>query len=450
VDGGPDPQLFQRIVERSVYVYAIVDASTRLTYVSPSCRDLLGYDPEELRGTLALDLVRPEYRDATIGGLGDLLQFPGQGVPIVVGLAHRNGSTVFVEMGANTELDHPAVEGIIVRLRPYDDQRLLDEYLEALATSVPIEQTLQPLTDSVRAQHLQSEVAIAYDWDGERFKTAIDSGLPATLAGRADPEGVVHAPWLEALRTGSPVAADDLTALEPALAEAARNAGFEACWAYPVPVPPDGARLACLIVWRTIPGGPMLGHDEALTRSVRLAALGFERRHGEELLRHAAMHDTLTGIPNRSHFFEALDRMLADPTDARSAVLFADLDGFKEINDTYGHGVGDEVLTVVARRLQANIRPGDLVARVGGDEFAVLCAAITSDDQATLVADRLIEAIGQPITIGLITVAVGISIGVAFHEPDRPDEPRLVDAADHALYEAKQKGKNRWIVASSA
>jgi len=410
----------------------------------------LGYDPDELIGTLALDLVGPEYRDATIGALADLMEFPGQGVPIVVGLAHRNGSTVFVEMGANTELDNPAVKGIIVRLRPYDDQRLLDEYLEALATSVPIEQTLQPLADSIRAQHLQSEVAIAYDWNDGRFTTAIDSGLPAALAGRADPDGVDHAPWVEALRTGSPAVAADLTALEPALAQAAEAAGYQACWAYPVPVPPDGARLACLIVWRTIPGGPMLGHAAALTRSVRLAALGFERRHGEELLRHAAMHDTLTGIPNRSHFFEALDRLLAEPNDTRSAVLFADLDGFKEINDSFGHGVGDEVLAVVARRLQANIRPGDLVARVGGDEFAVLCSSITSDDQATLVADRLIEAIGHPITVGRVTVAVGISIGVAFHDPHQVHDPRLVDAADHALYEAKQLGKNRWIVATPA
>ena len=79
----------------------------------------------------------------------------------------------------------------------------------------------------------------------------------------------------------------------------------------------------------------------------------------------------------------------------------------------------------------------------------MLCSSITVDEQATLVADRLIEAIGHPITVGRVTVAVGMSIGVAFHEPDQVHDPRLVDAADHALYEAKQMGKNRWIVATS-
>ena len=448
MDDHPHPELFRRIIEHSVYVHVVVDASTRLTYISPSCRDLFGYEPSELIGTLALDLVRAEFRDAVAGALADLLLHPGEGVPIVVGVAHRDGSTVYVEVGANAELDNPVVNGIMVRLRPYDDQRLLDEYLEVLAASVPLEQTLQPLADSIRVQHLGSEVAIAYEWDGTRFARAIDTGLAGALAGRTDPPDATRLPWIEALRTGQPVFVADPTGLDPTLTPVALAAGLAACWAYPVPVPPDGARLACLIVWRSLPGAPMLGHQVALQRSVRLAALGFERRHNEQLLLHAARHDTLTGIPNRSHFFEALDRVLDIASGPRSAVLYADLDGFKDVNDTFGHGVGDEVLAVVARRLQANIRPGDLVARVGGDEFAVLCTAVGSDLQATRVADRLIEAVGRPITIGTITVSVGLSVGVAFHDPGRT-APHIVDAADHALYEAKQGGKNRWIVASS-
>ena len=449
MDDQPHPDLFRRIIEHSVYVHLVVDVSTRLTYISPSCLDLLGYDPAELIGTLALDLVRAEFRDAVAGALADLLEHPGEGVPIVVGVAHRNGSTVYVEVGANAELDNPVVNGVMVRLRPYDDQRLLDEYLEVLAASVPLEQTLQPLADSIRVQHLGSEVAIAYEWDGSRFATSIDTGLAGALAGRADPAAASHLPWVEALRSGRPAFVTEPKGLDPALAPVAAATGLAACWAYPVPVPPDGARLACLIVWRSMPGAPMLGHQVALERSVRLAALGFERRHSEQLLVHAARHDTLTGIPNRSHFFEALNRVLGSETGSRSAVLYADLDGFKEVNDTYGHGVGDEVLAVVARRLQGNIRPGDLVARVGGDEFAVLCTKVGSDQQATGVADRLIAAVGRPITIGTITVTVGLSIGVAFHDPGRT-APHIVDAADRALYAAKESGKNRWIVAAPA
>jgi diguanylate cyclase (GGDEF)-like protein/PAS domain S-box-containing protein len=442
--------LFRRIVERSVYVYVVVDVTTRLIYVSPSCQDLFGYTPDELVGTSALDLVGADDQPSIVGALADLLDHPGEGVPVVVGVRHKDGSTVFVEVGANAELDNPVVAGIMVRIRPYDDQRLLDEYLEALAMSVPLEQTLQPLTESIRAQHIGCEVAVAYDWDGSRFASAVDTGLPAALAGRADPAGGVRLPWVDALRSGQPALVETTADLDPAIRPTAETAGLGACWAYPVPVPPDGTRLACLIVWRPTPGLPMLGHQAALDRSVRLASLGFERRHGEDLLRHAALHDTLTGIPNRSHFFQALDRVLAQPGPARSAVLFADLDGFKDINDTHGHGIGDEVLAIVAQRLQANIRPDDMAARVGGDEFAVLCANLASDAQAIGVADRLIQAVGLPITVGTIAVRVGLSIGLAFHDPADLSEPGLIDAADHALYQAKQAGKNRWIVAAPA
>lgn len=451
VDPSAHPDFFRKIIEQSVYVWCAIDRDLRLTYASAGSEQLLGYRPEEMIGRPALDLIHPDFHEQALSDLADLVAHPGQGVPVVVGLRHRDGSTVFVEIGGQVHLDDPQIEAMVLRLRPYDDQQLLERYLEALATSVPVEQTLLPLVGSIQAQHLTSQVSLAYDWvpSAGRFASAVGTDLPAVLAGASDVEGA-EPPWVTAIRSQVPVVVASIDQLPEPYRRAAAAARLGSCWAYPVPVPPDGAFLACLVVWLEAEGAPMIGHGAALEHSVWLAALGFERRHSEQLLLHAALHDTLTGIPNRSHFFGELQRIEhPDPGDdrGRCAVLFADLDGFKEINDTFGHGVGDQVLSVIARRLEGAVRPGDVVARVGGDEFAVLCTDLDTDSEATAVAERLIEVASQPIAIGEITARVGISIGVAFRDPASEVEERLVDAADHALYRAKQAGKGQWVVA---
>jgi diguanylate cyclase (GGDEF)-like protein/PAS domain S-box-containing protein len=472
VDPSDHPDFFRKIIEESVYLWCAVDHTMTLTYVSAGSNQLLGYRPDQMVGRPALDFIHPDYHERSLADMAELVAHPGHGVPVVIGLRHREGTTVFVEVGGQVHLDDPDIQGIVLRLRPYDDQQLLEQYLEALATSVPVEETLLPLVGSIQAQHLTSQVALAYDWvdAAQRFASTVDTGLPPLLAGAADrlaaepgdaepdprathPVGALEAPpWVSAIRTELPVIVSSIDQLPDPYREAAAAAGLGSCWVYPVPVPPDGAFLACLIVWLEAAGEPMIGHGPALAHAVWLAALGFERRHSEQLLLHAALHDTLTGIPNRSHFFGELNRIEhpdpgAGDRGGHSAVLFADLDGFKDINDTYGHGVGDQVLAVIARRLESAVRPGDVVARVGGDEFAVLCTDLDADGEATAVAERLIEVVSRPIAIGEVTATVGLSIGVAFHDPAAEVEGRLVDAADHALYQAKQSGKGRWVVA---
>ncbi|MGZ4706484.1 MAG: diguanylate cyclase domain-containing protein [Acidimicrobiales bacterium] len=454
MDPSAHPDFFRKIIEQSVYVWCAIDRDMTLTYASAGSLQLLGYRPDEMVGRHALELIHEDYHEQSLSDVADLVAHPGEGVPVVLGLKHRDGSTVFVEIGAQVHLDDPQIQAIVLRLRPYDDQQLLERYLEALATSVPVEQTLLPLVGSIQAQHLTSQVSLAYDWvpDVHRFARAVDSGLPPILAGAGDrfADAADEPPWATAIRTELPVIVSSIDQLPASYRDAAAAAHLGSCWVYPVPVPPDGAFLACLIVWLEAPGAPMIGHGAALEHSVWLAALGFERRHSEQLLLHAALHDTLTGITNRSHFFGELSHVEhPDPGDDRGhcAVLFADLDGFKEINDTFGHGIGDQVLAIIATRLQGAIRPGDVVARVGGDEFAVLCTDLDADGEATVVAERLIEVVSHPIVIGEVTAVVGLSIGIAFHDPAAEVEERLVDAADHALYRAKQTGKGRWVVA---
>lgn len=181
------------------------------------------------------------------------------------------------------------------------------------------------------------------------------------------------------------------------------------------------------------------------------ARLFSERRAFEARLEHQAFHDGLTNLPNRALFLDRLEQALArtrrdgDPV----GVLFMDLDRFKMVNDSLGHDVGDELLTAVAQRLNVCLRPGDTLARYGGDEFTVLLERLRFDGDAIEVAERLLRSLAEPFTLQERQVFVSASIGVSI-----ASQPLLHDAdplreADLAMYRAKERGKGRWEVFES-
>jgi diguanylate cyclase (GGDEF)-like protein/PAS domain S-box-containing protein len=166
------------------------------------------------------------------------------------------------------------------------------------------------------------------------------------------------------------------------------------------------------------------------------------RRAAEEQLIHQAMHDSLTGLPNRMLFMDRLRRTLSEQERSiLTAVLFIDLDGFKAINDSLGHGVGDQVLQEIAGRLEGCLRPSDTVARLGGDEFVVLCPDLPGPASAGEIAQRLALAVDMPISVGGHTTTVTASIGVAVASGPLADPEKLVRDADSAMYHAKTRGQ---------
>lgn len=173
-----------------------------------------------------------------------------------------------------------------------------------------------------------------------------------------------------------------------------------------------------------------------------------EQRALHQHLAHQALHDALTGLPNRRRFYESVEHAVATSDPERTvAVLFIDLDDFKQINDTLGHDAGDGVLVTVAERLRSAVRSADSVCRFGGDEFGVLCAGIRGDHEAAEVAARTLAALDAPIDLGGREVSVSVSVGVAVAEPGTGDGPALVRTADQAMYQAKRMGKHRSVVA---
>jgi diguanylate cyclase (GGDEF)-like protein/PAS domain S-box-containing protein len=166
-----------------------------------------------------------------------------------------------------------------------------------------------------------------------------------------------------------------------------------------------------------------------------------ERRRNAEELFHRAVHDPLTGLANRVLLVDRLTVALAraDRQARRLGVLYVDLDGFKVVNDTWRHAVGDEVLRTVAQRLTAAVRPQDTVARFGGDEFVVLCEDLADGDDACQVAERVLAALHRPIPHRAGTCQLTASIGVVLAD-GQLDPAELIEAADRAMYRAKRRG----------
>ncbi len=197
----------------------------------------------------------------------------------------------------------------------------------------------------------------------------------------------------------------------------------------------DGRTLA--IHHEPMPDGGWVSTHEDIT----------ERRRAAAQIERMAHHDALTGLPNRRRFREHLDAKLAcDPGAQVVAVLSIDLDRFKNVNDTLGHPVGDELLRLVALRLRECVRPSDLVARLGGDEFAIVQADAPQPDAAESLAARLVQAMALPFEIGANQVCVGASVGVALSPEHGVATDDLLKKSDLALYQAKANGRGNCVL----
>lgn len=183
-------------------------------------------------------------------------------------------------------------------------------------------------------------------------------------------------------------------------------------------------------------------NEQLILTSLHAQELAQNAVHDLDELTRATQHDALTGIPNRALLLDRLEHAIAVATRNAShvAVLFIDLDNFKQVNDSLGHDVGDEVLQAAARRLEAAVRGSDTVSRHGGDEFLVLLSEISHASDAVLIAHKMLAAFVSPIRAGDDLVFVSASIGIAIYPEDGADASGLIHGADTAMYQSKRRG----------
>jgi diguanylate cyclase (GGDEF)-like protein len=173
-----------------------------------------------------------------------------------------------------------------------------------------------------------------------------------------------------------------------------------------------------------------------------------ERKINESYLKHLSTHDQLTGLANRALMFELLNHVIANSkrSQKKIAVLFIDLDGFKAINDQFGHAVGDEFLILTADRLRSCLRESDTIARVGGDEFIAILENLELYSTIEIIADKLLKIVSIPHTVFGKTCCVTASIGISMHPANGSNPEQLISLADTAMYQSKQKGKNKFTI----
>lgn len=198
------------------------------------------------------------------------------------------------------------------------------------------------------------------------------------------------------------------------------------------------------VVWASFKSALDMGRQ--VSHYVVVATDITDRKEAEEELLYLANYDVLTGLPNRSHFQRALDAALdvAEAQERRLALVFGDLDQFKQVNDTLGHAVGDQLLQDAAQRLLGAVRQNDFVARLGGDELIVLLEDVENEASVMTVAERILAAFDAPFELDEHELSISTSLGISLYPDDGEDAENLLKHADTAMYEAKAAGRNRF------
>ncbi|MCB0976084.1 MAG: diguanylate cyclase [Acidimicrobiales bacterium] len=313
------------------------------------------------------------------------------------------------------------------------------QVFEGIARDEPLDRALHAVGRLVAQHTLGSEVVVLHV-DGDRL--SLVAGEERWRAWFADRPVNLTSPYGQAVVTGQPVLVVDTAHDHRFGLGCVPDDSFTALQILPVASSSRARPGALIVVLGTTSSGVMV-QGPVKNAATSLIAVALERDEDHRRLAHQATHDPLTGVGNRAALVQRLEAALISGRESgrRVAVLYADLDGFKDVNDRYGHDHGDRLLIEVARRISNAVRTGDLVARSGGDEFVVVCENLDSADQAAVIAEKVHAAVeDRPVELGDVALQVVMSVGVALADPVLDDADRLLRVADLAMYEAKGRG----------
>ncbi|MFG1344744.1 EAL domain-containing protein [Xanthobacter autotrophicus DSM 431] len=433
---------------------AITDSSFRILYANRSFRDFLDPAADEMVGKDLRSLpLSPTSRDSTWGRIEKCIA-ERRDFAENVRLCSRSGKDILVTANITpvfdpkgSELEHVvAVLADVSRTRLVED--LQREVLAELAADSPLDEIMDLLCRRVESLSPGVQCSVITVTEDRCLKVVAGPQLPASYTEKVNglPVGPTCGSCGTAIHRGEPVMVEDLFT-SPLWADfdlSSVPAGISGCWSIPIKLR-TGKVAGTFAFYFSSEHRPTSWLESIVSACSDLCAIALERFETKSRIARLASIDTLTGLPNRSQIIDTLCDAIAAARelDEPLAVLFVDIDHFKDVNDTLGHSSGDHILVETARRLTVQLREGDTVGRAGGDEFVVLLRACGIEDAAR-IGRRLLEYLSTPIETKNLNLTMSSSIGIAMFGDHGADAETLLKHADTAMHEAKREGPGRF------
>jgi diguanylate cyclase (GGDEF)-like protein/PAS domain S-box-containing protein len=432
-NGNPVP--LANVLDLMMDAICVVDAEGRFVYLSAACERIFGYRPEELVGRTMIELVVPQDRERTLQAAREIMS----GQPMLNfenRYLRKDGQLVHVLWSARWSASDGVRIAVARDITARKRAESLQAALYAISEAAHAARDLEALLGHIRqilGELLPARGLFVALQDAEGGHLEFPYLLDEERKGASS--AVAAALCAQIVRSGKPLLQADSS---PAGLSA--GAGRD-CW-LGVPLEVQHGTIGALLLRDHAAGAGYGDKDRELLQFVSAqVATAIERKRLHARLEYAAQYDGLTGLANRTLLFDRLKTALARARRSgdRLALLYLDLDGFKQVNDSLGHAVGDLLLQEVARRLQGALRAADTAARVGGDEFVVLLENIRWPEQAAQVAEKVRRELSLPVSLPGGSLAIAPSIGIAVYPEDGEVEAELLRRADEAMYAAKSQ-----------